>query len=324
MTSNPPAFEWIDGDPLMEAIAATIWDHCRTEGTSLIVDDPRNIAAVAAAVTRAAVPAVFPEPPSRAAVLLEAAEALGRMDYDTDSNDYGYDTYRDAWNGGVMDAAAVLRRVADEEQPAEAQQQPETEDRHRVAVGWPRIKGNCPACCRASLFLGTGGYPTCSNYECPEPDAATTVLEQYANEAHPPSHSWKVESPRRDNWASWGTTYDERNWALERYESALEHASTRPFRLVRETTTYTVEAEYTPPAPVEPAAADSEETRRCGCPTEDAVEHQFGTEDCTCIPFTRQTDPPRYLNRPTDTVDMISGWERGRDCPHHRPAAASS
>lgn len=50
---------------------------------------------------------------------------------------------------------------------------------------------------------------------------------------------------------------------------------------------------------------------------------QFGSDGCTCVPFTRQTNPPRYLNRPTDTVDMISGWERGRDCPHHAPAAQS-
>jgi hypothetical protein len=52
------------------------------------------------------------------------------------------------------------------------------------------------------------------------------------------------------------------------------------------------------------------------------VEHQFGSEGCDCIPFTRQTNPPRYLNRPTDTVDMISGWERGRHCPHHPAAVA--
>lgn len=50
----------------------------------------------------------------RAAVLTEAADELGRMDYDTDSHDYGYDTYRDAWNGGVMDGADLLRRLADE------------------------------------------------------------------------------------------------------------------------------------------------------------------------------------------------------------------
>lgn len=43
---------WVDGDPLMEAIAAAIWEHCRTEGTSLVVDDPRNIAAVAAHTAR--------------------------------------------------------------------------------------------------------------------------------------------------------------------------------------------------------------------------------------------------------------------------------
>ena len=52
----------------------------------------------------------------RAEALREAADALGRMDYDTDSNDYGYDTYRDAWNGGVMDGAEKLRRLADEKQ----------------------------------------------------------------------------------------------------------------------------------------------------------------------------------------------------------------
>jgi hypothetical protein len=62
----------------------------------------------------------------------------------------------------------------------------------------------------------------------------------------------------------------------------------------------------------------------CGCPSEEVVGHGFGTPDCTCVPFTRQTNPPRYLNRPSDTVDMISGWERGRDCLHHRAAAPRS
>lgn len=61
-----------------------------------------------------AVLAELPAPADWAAVLREAAEALGRMDYDTDSHDYGYDTYRDAWNGGVMDGADLLRRLADE------------------------------------------------------------------------------------------------------------------------------------------------------------------------------------------------------------------
>lgn len=47
---------------------------------------------------------------------------------------------------------------------------------------------------------------------------------------------------------------------------------------------------------------------------------QFGSDGCTCRPFTRQTDPPRFL-RPGDSVDMISGWQRAADCAHHAPEA---
>lgn len=83
--------------------------------------------------------------------------------------------------------------------------------------------------------------------------------ETRASEAHPPSHTWTVESPRRDNWASWGATYDDRDWAVERCESAASTAPQRPFRLVRATTTYTVEAEHTPPAVGE--QPETQETR---------------------------------------------------------------
>ncbi|QTD97013.1 hypothetical protein [Streptomyces cyanogenus] len=62
------ASAWIDGDPLMEAIAAAVWEHCRTEGTSLVVDDPRNIAA--------AVSAVVSPPTSRAELRDRIAEVL--------------------------------------------------------------------------------------------------------------------------------------------------------------------------------------------------------------------------------------------------------
>jgi hypothetical protein len=89
-----------------------------------------------------------------------------------------------------------------------------------------------------------------------EDQAAVDSLRRMADEAqpatkpeaHPPTTIWKVESPRRDNWASWGATYDEHDWARERYESAISTAPARPFRLVRATTTYTVEAEHTPAA----------------------------------------------------------------------------
>jgi hypothetical protein len=76
---EPPA-AWVDGDPLMEAIAAAVWEHCETDGLSLVVDDPRNIAATAAAVARtlSSAPANRAElrDRDRALALLEAADFL--------------------------------------------------------------------------------------------------------------------------------------------------------------------------------------------------------------------------------------------------------
>ncbi|WP_097922078.1 DUF6085 family protein [Streptomyces sp. wa1063] len=45
-------------------------------------------------------------------------------------------------------------------------------------IGFPTVQGHCPACHRQSLFLGSGGYVTCTHIDCPEPDAASTLLEQ--------------------------------------------------------------------------------------------------------------------------------------------------
>lgn len=89
--------------------------------------------------------------------------------------------------------------------------------------------------------------------------ADTTPAE---TEAHPPTETWKVESPRRDQWASWGATYDDRDWAQERYESATANAPARAFRLVRATTTYTVEAEHRPVVPAQPG---NDTKTRCTC-----------------------------------------------------------
>lgn len=90
--------------------------HTEANGKANAVEHLRQLAAEALPATGN--PSVITD---RAAVLREAADELGRMDYDADSNDYGYDTYRDAWNGGVMDGAALLRRMADEErQPEQA------------------------------------------------------------------------------------------------------------------------------------------------------------------------------------------------------------
>jgi hypothetical protein len=63
---------WIDGHPQLEAIAAAVWEQCRTEDSSLVVDDPRNIAVAALA-------AVLPASVDRADVLREAADHLARQ-----------------------------------------------------------------------------------------------------------------------------------------------------------------------------------------------------------------------------------------------------
>ena len=48
---------WIDGHPQLEAIAAAVWERCRTEDTSTVVDDSRNIAVAALAAIMAVLPA---------------------------------------------------------------------------------------------------------------------------------------------------------------------------------------------------------------------------------------------------------------------------
>lgn len=47
-----------------------------------------------------------------------------------------------------------------------------------LASGLPLVQGRCPACGTSGLFLGSGGYVTCSLAACPEPDAASTLLER--------------------------------------------------------------------------------------------------------------------------------------------------
>lgn len=43
---------------------------------------------------------------------------------------------------------------------------------------YPTVQGRCPACRGESLMLGDGGYVTCRRLDCPDPDAATEILEQ--------------------------------------------------------------------------------------------------------------------------------------------------
>lgn len=68
---------WVDGDPLMEVIAAIVWKHCEHSGSSLVIDDPRTIAAFAAAVARAHA-AAAPPAADQAALRKRIAMTLAR------------------------------------------------------------------------------------------------------------------------------------------------------------------------------------------------------------------------------------------------------
>ena len=39
-----------------------------------------------------------------------------------------------------------------------------------------RLEGKCPACGWSGLFVGSGGYITCSQYDCPDPGAVADIL----------------------------------------------------------------------------------------------------------------------------------------------------
>jgi hypothetical protein len=113
-----------------------------------------------------------PAPTDRAAVLREAADRIDATDLPQD--------FVDMFDNGARWATAELRRMA-----VEAAVPGRTTDETPasiapLAAGLPLVQGQCPACGRASLFLGSGGYVTCSVAKCPEPDAASTVLERPA------------------------------------------------------------------------------------------------------------------------------------------------
>jgi hypothetical protein len=119
--------------------------------------------------------AVLPEPADRAAVLEEAADKMLAL---RDSLITAPDA-TGKYLAGIERAETELRRLAGEAHPTSTAP---------LAAGRPHVQGHCPACGTTGLFLGNGGYVTCSRVDCPEPDAASTVLERppAASEAQQP------------------------------------------------------------------------------------------------------------------------------------------
>lgn len=72
----------------------------------------------------------------------------------------------------VPDLIAEVRRARAAE---EATRRLLAEARAALTVR-PVVTGHCPACGRSSLYVGAGGYVTCAQADCPEPDAASALL----------------------------------------------------------------------------------------------------------------------------------------------------
>ncbi|GAQ52101.1 hypothetical protein [Streptomyces acidiscabies] len=67
----------------------------------------------------------------------------------------------------------------------------------------------------------------------------------------PTETDWTLESQWRDGrWRTDGPARNDRDDALQRYNNAVQHdGNRRPYRLVRATTTYTIETEHAPEQP---------------------------------------------------------------------------
>jgi len=168
----------------------------------------------------------LPAPVDRAAVLREAADiAEAQRQFEP-----AYGARKSAQiseNVGILRVAAELRRMADETQPAET-------DDLRTALA--RIE-------RLALTFEVAG-----NEFIAKQIRAAVGAQPAETEAHPAEHSWAAElyDPLADEWVP-GTRYADRDRAVNHLEHAAKigplwkDGAPTQRRLVRATTTYTVE-----------------------------------------------------------------------------------
>lgn len=67
-----------------------------------------------------------------------------------------------------------------------------------------RPRGRCPMGCGETLFLGSGGYITCSWVKCPNPTAVSDLLLEHADPWHVVNvgaGSWTIAHPLRERLA---------------------------------------------------------------------------------------------------------------------------
>ncbi|MFH9579075.1 hypothetical protein ACH4MO_13890 [Streptomyces globisporus] len=236
-----PAAVWVDGDPLMEAMAAAVYEQCdQHPEVSVTIDDPRTIAAVAATVARqllgtttGAGPAAVP---STAAMLSTPCDACDHT-LNWHRNDVGCTVPR-----------CVCGRFQD---PVEAAALPAPADRAAVLREAAEVAVRAARACgesetgqyAASVAAGIG-----RDLRRLAADAAAGVQPPTTTEAHPPSVEYIAEVLEDDGvWMYLGADPDPAV-ASRRRASVTRRYPDAETRTVRKTTTYTVEPEPAAPA----------------------------------------------------------------------------
>ncbi|MGW0821796.1 hypothetical protein [Streptomyces sp. NPDC002845] len=101
-------------DRIAEALYCHEWPHKQIWQQALAMDRETFLAQADAVL------AVLPSPVDRAAVLREVAEVVFALDFDELRATDSFDSHRQAWELGTIDAHNLLRRMADEAQQPEA------------------------------------------------------------------------------------------------------------------------------------------------------------------------------------------------------------
>lgn len=90
-----------------------------------------------------------------------------------------------AMSADAPETAAVRPQDATEGAPESPAASEALSGAQAAAQPFVTVQGRCPACGWQSLFLGDGGYVTCSRVECGDPCAATDLLERDTRQAPP-------------------------------------------------------------------------------------------------------------------------------------------
>ncbi|MFD4596781.1 hypothetical protein ACFWPQ_01985 [Streptomyces sp. NPDC058464] len=230
MTPPETPADWIDGHPQLEAIAAAVWEQCRTEGTSLVVDDPRNIAVAALAAVSAV--------PSRADTLMRAHTALASHAGRQQAALTRFGEMADAWEQQlpeVIRTPAVVSAIRAALELATVQRKDTAvwgvdtaAGKHRLAAADlidpaksasaaplrpAHVGGNaedCPACSGTDL-----PYP----FLCPGPDTAPALLSGGALRDRIAEALYERERPPRD--PHWPNVYTSDRETFEEMADAV-------------------------------------------------------------------------------------------------------